>query len=312
MMYTIKMSETSSDLQSLVSRLEEFYVTNISLKEDVLTLVISLKEMIDLKASEDLIKSRFPEYKVNVSFVLNEESVKKFKKIIGIASGKGGVGKSMITLNLALALRESGYKVGILDADVYSPSIPGLLGVKENPKAIDGKLIDPVKTHGIELLSMGLFFNEGECQVWQPNLIEMVFAQFLIQANWDCDYLIIDFAGGMNAAFVACKQLCPNVEFLMITQANKMIYRDVLRMYALIKSMEFKVLGFIENMTEEFYSEIRLKQFEIPLECINRLMTIPYIKSFERLIEDGYPPHYLQTEESRYFAMLADIVTKNK
>lgn len=293
------MTTKDLNLNHLIDRIKEFDVTKIDLKENELNLSIKLRGKQNLDEIKKVIESKFSEYNVQILFFIDEEKVIEFKKIIGISSGKGGVGKSMTTLNLAFALRDLGHKVGILDADIYSPSIPGLLGVLENPQSEDGRLIEPIKTHGIELLSMGLFLKDGQCQIWQDHMIGGAFSQFLMQTNWNCEYLIIDFAGGMNAAYQECVKICPNIELIMITQANKMIYRDVLRMYALVKAMGLKVMGFVENMTDDFYPEEKLKEFEIDLKYINRLMTIPCFESYKEYIELTYPKDYKQAKNER-------------
>lgn len=292
-------------VETLVNRVKEYELSKIDVEESFLRLTIKLPRGANIKLTEEIIKNRFPEYEVSVVFLVEEEAPKRFKKVIGVASGKGGVGKSMTSLNLALAIRDLGETVGILDADAYSPSIPGLLGVNEAPRSEDGRLIEPIVTHGLELLSMGLFLKEGECHVWQDGIIGAAFSQFMVQANWKCDYLIVDFAGGMNEAYQACLQVCPNIELLMITQPNRMVYRDVIRMFAVVKAMNFKVLGFVENMTDDFYPEEKLLEFDVNIKHINRIATIPHFECYKNLIESCYPDDYKHVEEAKVFTELA-------
>ncbi|WP_342262230.1 P-loop NTPase [Alphaproteobacteria bacterium endosymbiont of Tiliacea citrago] len=300
------MNNDSFNLGSLLSRVSEFNIQNIELKENkTLLLTINVIPGLDLEKAEQNIKERFQEYEVKIVFCVQQMQTEKFKKIIGISSGKGGVGKSMTALNLAFTLRDLGNKVGLIDADAYSPSIAGLLNLKEVPKSSDGVNINPIKTHGIEVLSMGLFLKEGESQVWHEGTIGAVTSQFLVQSNWNCEYLILDFAGGMNEAYQACLKTCPNVELIMISQPNKMIYRDVIRMFALVKAMGLKVLGFVENMTNDYYPDEKLKEFDININHIKRIAKIPFLKSYEKFIENGYPEDYkMEDEESMHFKTL--------
>ena len=157
-------------------------------------------EIIDQANKEEIIiRNLLSDYSVDITFFVKNETTKPFKKIIGVSSGKGGVGKSTIALHIAYALKEMGYKVGILDADIYAPSIPVFLNVHENPISIDGRLIEPIQTpQGFQLLSMGLFLQENQAAMWRGPMLASAFTQFLEQSNWDCDYLVIDFPPGTS------------------------------------------------------------------------------------------------------------------
>jgi Mrp family chromosome partitioning ATPase len=149
--------------EKILSKLTQFNITKINITNDTIKLQIELKKGENAITQETIIKNLLPEFNINITFFIKDCSKKGFKKIIGISSGKGGVGKSTIALHIAFALKEMGYKVGILDADIYGPSIPVFLNECENPKSQDGRLIDPIITkHGFQLLSMGLFLKENQ------------------------------------------------------------------------------------------------------------------------------------------------------
>ena len=119
------------------------------------------------------------------------------KNIIAVASGKGGVGKSTTTANLALALAAEGARVGVLDADIYGPSVPMMFGVNGKPESADGKTMEPLENHGVQVMSIGLLVNNDQAMIWRGPMATQALEQMLRQTNWrDLDYLFVDMPPG--------------------------------------------------------------------------------------------------------------------
>jgi len=177
------------------------------------------------------------------------------KNVIAVASGKGGVGKSTVSCNLAVALAQTGAKVGLLDADIYGPSIPMMMGATEGPVA-DGSAIAPVLCHGVELMSIGFFLETDKAVVWRGPMIGKALTQFLGDVTWgDLDYLIVDLPPGTGDAPMSLAQLIPltGVVVVMTPQdvaqqiANKSIY--MFRMLEQSTNRAIPILGVVENMS---------------------------------------------------------------
>ncbi|MCP4090435.1 MAG: Mrp/NBP35 family ATP-binding protein, partial [Gammaproteobacteria bacterium] len=137
--------------------------------------------------------------------------VPKIKNIIAVASGKGGVGKSTATVNLALALKAEGAKVGILDADIYGPSQPMMLGVQgQQPTSEDNKTIEPIEAHGLKSMSIGYLVDEGSAMIWRGPMVSNALQQLLHDTNWgDLDYLIVDLPPGTGDIQLTLAQKVP-------------------------------------------------------------------------------------------------------
>jgi ATP-binding protein involved in chromosome partitioning len=177
------------------------------------------------------------------------------KNVIAVASGKGGVGKSTVSCNLAVALAQTGAKVGLLDADIYGPSIPMMMGAKEDP-SFDGKMLYPVQTHGVLIMSIGFFLEDDKAVVWRGPMIGKALNQFLGEVNWgNLDYLIVDLPPGTGDAPMSLAQLIPltGVVVVMTPQdvaqqiANKSIL--MFRMLEQTTARTIPILGVVENMS---------------------------------------------------------------
>ncbi|MDQ1258416.1 MAG: Iron-sulfur cluster carrier protein, partial [Pseudomonadota bacterium] len=132
------------------------------------------------------------------------------KNIVAVASGKGGVGKSTTAVNLALALAAEGAKVGVLDADIYGPSVPTMLGVSGRPESLDGKSMEPLENHGLQIMSIGLLVAQDEAMIWRGPMAIQALDQLLRQSNWkDLDYLIIDMPPGTGDIQLSLAQKVP-------------------------------------------------------------------------------------------------------
>jgi ATP-binding protein involved in chromosome partitioning len=171
------------------------------------------------------------------------------KNVIAVASGKGGVGKSTAAVNLALALRDAGATVGLLDADVYGPSIPLLTGASERP-AVVGKRIQPIERLGLALMSMGYFLTDDSPVIWRGPMVHGLIRQFLTDVDWgDLDYLIVDMPPGTGDAALTLTQQAPLSGAVIVTTANDLSTIDARRGLAMFQKVQVPLLGIIENMS---------------------------------------------------------------
>ncbi len=173
------------------------------------------------------------------------------KNIIAVASGKGGVGKSTTTVNLAYALIAEGAKVGILDADIYGPSIPTLLGLKNaKPSSHDGKLMMPLVSHGLHAMSIGFLVNENDATVWRGPMASGAFNQLLNETAWpELDYLLIDMPPGTGDIQLTLAQKVPVAAAVIVTTPQDMALIDAAKGVAMFDKVKVPVLGIVENMS---------------------------------------------------------------
>jgi ATP-binding protein involved in chromosome partitioning len=171
--------------------------------------------------------------------------------VIAIASGKGGVGKSTTAVNLAFALMAEGAKVGILDADIYGPSIPRLLGVKSaKPSSSDGKLLTPINAQGLHAMSIGFLVPEDDATVWRGPMASSAFSQLLNETAWpSLDYLIIDMPPGTGDIQLTLAQKVPVAAAVIITTPQDIALADAVKGIAMFDKVKVPVLGVIENMS---------------------------------------------------------------
>lgn len=187
-------------------------------------------------------------------FTLNNESNQsqsKIANIIAVASGKGGVGKSTTTVNLAYALMSEGARVGILDADIYGPSIPSMLGVKnEKPSSSDGKLMTPLMAAGLSAMSIGFLVNESDATVWRGPMASSAFSQLLNETDWpELDYLLIDMPPGTGDIQLTLAQKVPVAAAVVVTTPQDIALIDAVKGIAMFDKVNVPVLGIIENMS---------------------------------------------------------------
>jgi ATP-binding protein involved in chromosome partitioning len=175
------------------------------------------------------------------------------RNTIAVASGKGGVGKSTTAMNLALALRETGASVGVMDADVYGPSLPLLLGVSGRPETIerDGqKRIQPLEAYGMRVMSMGFFVNENSPVIWRGPMVHGLIRQFLGDVDWGTlDYLVIDLPPGTGDAALTLTQQAPLSGAVIVTTANDLSVLDARKGLRMFEKVAVPVLGVVENMS---------------------------------------------------------------
>ncbi|MGQ7263630.1 iron-sulfur cluster carrier protein ApbC [Vreelandella sp. V005] len=174
------------------------------------------------------------------------------KHIIAVASGKGGVGKSTITVNLALALAKEGYRVGVLDADIYGPSQAQMLGVKEGvrPQAAANDKFLPLEAHGIQAMSMAFMVNTREPMVWRGPMVVGAFQQMLTQTQWDnLDFLLIDMPPGTGDIQLTLAQKVPVAGAVIVTTPQDIALLDARKGIEMFRKVNVPVLGVVENMS---------------------------------------------------------------
>ncbi len=171
------------------------------------------------------------------------------QNIIAIGSGKGGVGKSTVAVNLAISLAKLGYAVGLLDADVYGPNVPLMMGVRDSPQAI-GQRIQPLKAHGVTIMSMG-FLNPGDKPlVWRGPMLNSVIQQFLRNVDWGAlDYLIIDLPPGTGDVQLTLIQTTPLTGAVVVTTPSDVSLEDARKAVHMFEQVREQVLGIVENMS---------------------------------------------------------------
>ena len=177
------------------------------------------------------------------------------KNIIAVAAGKGGVGKSTVAVNLALALQRHGASVGVLDADVFGPSMPQMLGPPQQHAATSqdpsqGQKITPAVHHGLKVISVGFFVNKEEAVVWRGPMVHRLLQQFLAEVEWgELDYLICDLPPGTGDVQLSLSQLIPLSGAVMVTTPQEVSLIDVVKGVAMFEKVEIPVLGVVENMS---------------------------------------------------------------
>ena len=187
--------------------------------------------------------------KISPKSIYKKNKINSVKKIIAIASGKGGVGKSTIAVNIAIALKNLNYKVGILDADIYGPSIPKMLGISEKPKSEDGKTLIPITKFGLQCMSIGFLVSEDTPMIWRGPMVSSTIKTFTNNVAWkDLDYLIIDLPPGTGDALLTFAQEIDIDGAVIITTPQEIATLDVTRGIKMFEKTNVKVIGIIENM----------------------------------------------------------------
>jgi len=184
-------------------------------------------------------------------FSIKKNKINGVKKIIAISSAKGGVGKSTVATNIAIAIKKLGFKTGILDADVYGPSIPLMMGVDEKPISEDGVKLIPIKKFDIDLISIGLLVSENTPMIWRGPMVASTVKTFTNKVIWnDLDFLIIDMPPGTGDALLTFSQEIDINGIVIVTTPQKIALADVRRGIEMFKKINVKILGIIENMSK--------------------------------------------------------------
>ena len=195
--------------------------------------------------------------RANVTFAIQAHSVQKgvktingIKNIIAIASGKGGVGKSTTATNMALALVAEGANVGILDADIYGPSQPRMMGISGNPESPDGKTLEPMISYKIQVMSIGFLVDEETPMIWRGPMVTQALQQLLGDTNWkDLDYLVVDLPPGTGDVQLTLAQQVPVSGAVIVTTPQDIALLDARKGLKMFEKVEVPVLGIVENMS---------------------------------------------------------------
>ncbi len=173
----------------------------------------------------------------------------KVKNIVAVASGKGGVGKSTTAVNLALALASEGASVGLLDADIYGPSIPMMMGIEGRPESDDGKTMDPLENYGVQVMSIGFLVAQDEAMIWRGPMATQALEQLLRQTNWrDLDYLIVDLPPGTGDIQLTLSQRVPMTGAVIVTTPQDIALLDAKKGIKMFEKVGVPILGIVENM----------------------------------------------------------------
>ena len=183
--------------------------------------------------------------------------VEGVKNIIAVASGKGGVGKSTTAVNLALALAAEGARVGVLDADIYGPSQPTMLGISGQPKSVDGKSLEPMTNHGLQAMSIGFMIDgEDTPMVWRGPMVTQALDQLLHQTRWDnLDYLVVDLPPGTGDIQLTLAQKVPVTGAVIVTTPQDIALMDARKGLKMFEKVGIKIVGIVENMSTHICSK---------------------------------------------------------
>jgi len=227
------------------------------------------------------------------------EPLKNVKNIIAVASGKGGVGKSTVAANVALALSSEGASIGVLDADIYGPSQPRMLGVSGQPESKDGKSLEPKLSHGVQSMSIGYLIDEETPMIWRGPMVTQALEQLLKDTNWrDIDYLIVDLPPGTGDTQLTLAQKIPVSGAVIVTTPQDIALLDARKGLKMFEKVQVPVLGIIENMSihicthcgheEHIFGEggglMLADQFEVDF-----LGGLPLDASIRQAVDDGNP-----------------------
>ena len=229
--------------------------------------------------------------------------------MIAIASGKGGVGKSSLTVNLAAALADSGQAVGILDADVYGHSVPHLLGVHQKPVLVDRMIVPPVRD-GLHLMSIGFFLDENSPVMWRGPMLHRALEQFLSDVHWPAlDTLLVDMPPGTGDVSISLGQLLPRAEVVVVTTPQPLAQEVAIRAAQMALKTNTRLIGVVENMTSEVFGsgggERLSTELGVPL-----LGTVPLDAALRESGDAGEPVVWFapESESARAIRELADAL----
>ncbi len=251
----------------------------------------------------------------------NEKPAGAFaKRVIAVASGKGGVGKSTVTSNLAAALSKMGHKVAVLDADVYGFSIPRILGLSGTPTIIDENIV-PLRKGNIQVISMGFFVEEDAPVIWRGPLLHKAINQFLTDVLWDkSDFLMLDLPPGTGDVTLTIAQALPNAELLVVTTPQPVASHTAGRVAKLAEKTNLKVLGVIENMA--YYEINGTRQYIFGKDGGKNLATelkvpflgqIPIMTEIREAADAGLPMAFSDHDDiARYYLDIAEAIVRMK
>ncbi len=230
----------------------------------------------------------------------NDEKIAAFdgiKKVIAVASGKGGVGKSTVAVNLALALAQAGHKTGLLDADIYGPSLPALLGITEKPEVTEAKKLLPIARAGLQTMSIGYMVPPEQAMIWRGPMVQSALVQLLKDVDWpELDVLVLDLPPGTGDIQLTMAQRFPVDGALIVSTPHPLAIADVRRAVAMFKKVNVPVLGLVENMAYiDLPTGDRLEPFGPSIDqnllddlTITRLTQLPLAPALQTTITEGH------------------------
>lgn len=217
---------------------------NVEIEDDVRRVIGEIEDIdnLDMEVTAKVMEGRSLE---------DDTGMQTVKNIIGVASGKGGVGKSTVSLNLALALSQTGAKVGLLDADIYGPSIPLMLGMKEGYMEVEDNKLQPAVSNGIRVVSFGFFAEQShQAAIYRGPIISGILKQFLVDTNWsDLDYLIVDLPPGTGDIPLTLAQTIPITGILVVTTPQDVASNVAVKAIGMFEKLNVPIIGVVENMS---------------------------------------------------------------
>ncbi len=266
------------------------------------------------------------EVEVNISSKIVIHAVQKgvqpiqgVKNIVAVASGKGGVGKSTTTVNLALALAKEGASVAVLDADIYGPSMPRMLGISGKPESEDGQSLEPLVNYGIQTMSIGFLIDDDTPMIWRGPMVTQALEQLFKDTRWkDVDYLVVDLPPGTGDVQLTLAQKIPVSGAVIVTTPQDIALLDARKGLKMFEKVNVPVLGVVENMSTHICSncghEERIfgeggGQRMSEEENVDLLGALPLDMSIRQLADDGKPT-VVSEPDSRITELYVDIARK--
>lgn len=231
--------------------------------------------------------------------------VQGVKRIIAVAAGKGGVGKSTVAVNIARGLAKFGLKVGIVDADIFGPSIPVMLGVNEKPVAENNMLI-PITKDGLEVMSIGFLVDESKAAIWRGPMVSKTLFQLIRGVKWNVDVLVIDMPPGTGDVALTLAESYDITGYVLVATPQKIALKDVQKAIAMLQRMNQKLIGIVENMShynnDNIFGNSLIKEFAVDNNT-NILAELAIDKNLAITCDEGLD--YLEHENSNYDNVLA-------
>ena len=241
------------------------------------------------------------------------------KNIVAVASGKGGVGKSTTAANLALALAAEGARVGLLDADIYGPSMPMMMGISAKPESLDGKTMEPLENHGVQVMSIGFLVAADEAMVWRGPMATQALDQLLRQTNWkDLDYLVVDMPPGTGDIQLSLSQRVPMTGAVIVTTPQDIALLDARKGIRMFEKVGVPILGIVENMAVHVCSQCGHSEHIFGADGGRRLAAdngMEYLGALPLALQireqaDGGTPTVVAAPESEVAGIYRDVARK--
>jgi len=262
--FTIDLPEKNAPLESKLKELCEEAIRKF-VDDNVVLDINTAVNISKFRNNED--KGEFPgqgHRSQNKQESENEELLSGVDNIIAVASGKGGVGKSTVAVNLACGLARTGAKVGLLDTDIYGPSIPTMMDVHERPNITTEKKLIPIKKHGIRFLSMGLLVDPDQAMIWRGPMVTSAVKQFMEEVEWnELDYLVLDLPPGTGDIQLTLVQTVPLTGAVIVSTPQTVALDDARKGVAMFKKVNVPVLGMVENMAYFIPEDMPDKKYHI-------------------------------------------------